>query len=291
MTMEMPGDQPDPKRQDLRRLSEDNLLLRASPGRYTFHDLIRAYAGVLAVDDEPVSGQRAALTRLFDYYLATATDAMDRLFPLETGFRPRIAPPGVPVPDLDDAGTALAWLDSERPTLVAVAGHTVTGGWPTHTFRLSAVLWRYLDGGHYTDALTLHGHALRAAELAGEPADQALALSCVGNTQARLGRAETAVEVLRRALDIYRRTGDLATSANVLNNIGAAELRLGQYRSAAGHFTQAVELYRQTGSAPRRPGQAGPLPGQPGRHRGDAGAGRRGPRAFRRGAGAVPAHR
>src|SRR5213078_2740658 len=81
----------------------------------------------------------------------------------ETHRRPRIPPPGTPTAALTDPETARAWLDTERPTLVAVAAYTATHGWPTHTTRLSTTLFRYLAAGHFADALTVHGHAQAAA--------------------------------------------------------------------------------------------------------------------------------
>src|ERR1035438_6612992 len=53
------------------------------------------------------------------------------------------------------SAVALAWLDAERATLVAVAVHTASHGWPGHATRLAATLFRYLDsGGHYPEAIT-----------------------------------------------------------------------------------------------------------------------------------------
>src|SRR5947199_20449 len=83
----------------------------------------------------PPSARRAARTRLFDYYLATAAAAVDALFPAEAYHRPRIPPPGTPTPELADLGAAVGWLDSERPALVAVAEQAAAHGWPAHAVR------------------------------------------------------------------------------------------------------------------------------------------------------------
>lgn len=56
----------------LDQLRRDHLLELAGPGRYTFHDLVRAYATGRAADADSPSERRAALTRLSDYYLTTA---------------------------------------------------------------------------------------------------------------------------------------------------------------------------------------------------------------------------
>jgi tetratricopeptide (TPR) repeat protein len=234
-------------RTHLYHLYRDHLLQQATPGRYTFHDLVRAYATSRASDEDPPPERRAALTRLFDYYLATAAAAMDILHPAEVHRRPRIPAPGTATPALTDPDTARAWLDAERATLVAVAAHTAVHGWPTHTTRLSTTLFRHLDGGHHTDALTIHGHARHAAQHIGDPTGQAHALTGLGAAHVQLGQYGPAVEHLQQALHLFRQAGDPAGQAGTLNNLGTIEARLGRYRPATDHYQHALTLFRQAG--------------------------------------------
>jgi tetratricopeptide (TPR) repeat protein len=237
-----------PTAQDhLHQLHRDHLLQRSAPGRYTFHDLVRAYATTRAHDEDRPPERRTALTRLFDHYLATAATAMNTLHPGEADNRPAFHPAGTPTPDLTDPDTAREWLDTERPTLVAVAAHTATHGWPTLTTRLSRTLFRYLDGGHHTDALTVHGHAHHAARHNGDPTEQAHALTNLGVAYFRLGRYAPAGEHYQQALDLFRQAGDLAGEARTVNNLSFIAERLGHYRRAIDHCEQALTLYRQTG--------------------------------------------
>ncbi|MFL6127193.1 tetratricopeptide repeat protein [Actinophytocola sp.] len=231
----------------LRLLHDDHLLQQGTPGRYTFHDLIRAHATTRAHDEDRPPDRRAALTRLFDHYLATSADAMNTLHPAEAHHRPRIPPAGTPTPDLTDPDTARAWLDTERPTLVGVAVHTAGHGWPTHTTRLARTLYRYLDSGHHTDALTVHGHAGNAARDNGDPTGQAHALTSLGGTHFRLGRYGPAAEHFQRALDLFRQTGDLAGQARALNNLGIIETMAGQHQAAADRYVLVLVLSRQAG--------------------------------------------
>ena len=75
------------------------------------------------------------------------------------------AVPPVPPPEFTTAEAAHSWLDAERCVLTAVAAYSASSGWPGHTVRLSAMLFRYYrdHGGYLLDALAVHGHALRAA--------------------------------------------------------------------------------------------------------------------------------
>ena len=52
------------------------------------HDLLRAYAADLAASEDSDPERHAALTRLFDYYVAAAAAAMDTLVPAERHIRP-----------------------------------------------------------------------------------------------------------------------------------------------------------------------------------------------------------
>jgi tetratricopeptide (TPR) repeat protein len=230
----------------LHHLCRDHLLQQAAPGRYMFHDLVRAYATGRAGDEDRPTDRRAALTRLFDYYLGAAAAAMDALHPAEAGHRPRISRPGTPTPGLSDLDTARTWLETERPTLVAVAAHAATQGWPGHAIRLSGTLFRYLDNGYPADAVAVHWHALHSAEHTGDGTAQAHALTYLGSVDLRRGRYGPAAEHLGRALLLFHRAGDRAGQARSLSGLGVADERLGRYRLAIGHLERALALFRQT---------------------------------------------
>ncbi|MEV6926093.1 tetratricopeptide repeat protein [Dactylosporangium sp. NPDC051485] len=230
----------------LAQLCRDNLLQRGPAGRYTLHDLVRAYAADRAADEDPPAQRRAALTRLFDGYLAGASAAMDALYPVETPRYPRTAEPAA----------ARRWLDTERPVLVAVAAHAAAHGWPRHATRLSGILFRYLGAAHPGDALTVHAHALDAARGGADRVAEAHALISVGITHLQLGRPGEAAERLGEALRLFRAAGDLDGEARALINLGVVEARQGRNRSAAGRHARAAELFGRGG---HRTGEANAL--------------------------------
>ncbi|MEU4236863.1 tetratricopeptide repeat protein [Actinoplanes sp. NPDC026619] len=242
------GIDPDTAGAGLRDLGADHLLLRAAAGRYTFHDLVRAFAAERSRDEDPPAERRAALTRVFDLYLAGAAAAADIQHPGEAHRRPPVPAPGTPLPPMADPLAARAWLDAERPTLVAMAAHAATQGWPAHATRLSPILFRYLQGGgHSADALTVHGHAHRAARAAGDTGGAALALGSLGVTYRRLGHYDQAAELLQRAQALFRQIGDSDGEARALTNLGGVEERRGRLRPAADHYERALELSRRSG--------------------------------------------
>jgi DNA-binding SARP family transcriptional activator/tetratricopeptide (TPR) repeat protein len=228
----------------LRRLARGHLIQPAGPGRFGMHDLLRAYARQLA---GAVSAEGAALTRLFDYYLAAAAAAMDTIVPAERDYRPRIPPPATPLPPVADPAAARAWLDAERAVLVSVAEYAATHGWTGHATRLSAILWRYLGTGHYTDAVTIHTHASHAARQAGDRAAEAYALNYLGIAGYRLGRYPQAAGYLRQALAVFREIGDRLGEGLVLTNLASGDCRQGRYRQATGQGRQALALFREIG--------------------------------------------
>jgi DNA-binding SARP family transcriptional activator/Flp pilus assembly protein TadD len=236
-------------RQLLDVLARAHLLQLAGPGRYGMHDLLRAYARLLAEAQDAEECRRAALTRLCDAYLYTAAIAMDTLYATEPHRRPRIPRPAVPVPSLTDPSQARGWLDAERRTLVALMVHAADSGWPGHATRLAATLFRYLDGdGHNPEALVVHSHACVAARQAGDRADEATALNDLAAVYWRLGRYQQATTHLQEALALFRETGDRTGQARVLGNLGLIHAVQGCYERAVSLQEQALSIYRETGN-------------------------------------------
>jgi DNA-binding SARP family transcriptional activator/tetratricopeptide (TPR) repeat protein len=229
-------------------LARAHLIRPAGVGRYGMHDLLRDYGAEQAARDDAELARRAALTRLFDYYVHTAAAAIDTLNPAELHRRPRFPATASPAPTVTDPVTAQAWLDAELATLVAVSAHTAEHGWPDHATGLAATLYHYLDTcGHYPEAVIIHGHARSAARQAGDRAAEATALTNLGAVDARQGQCQRAAGHLQQALDLFRDTGDQAGQARVLISLGIVDERLGLYQQAAERQRQALALFLETG--------------------------------------------
>lgn len=232
-------------RRILDQLARAHLVHPSTADRYSLHDLLRAYAMRLSQEADRDHERRAAMQRLFAYYLATAATAMDRLYPAEAQHRPRPPVTVTPVPHLADAGASRRWLDRERSCLVAIARYTAAHGWPAYTTLLSATLRRYLEGGHLADALAVHSYALEAAQFAGDQAGQANARCGLGATHMWLSRLGPAAEHHQQALIRYRQIGDRLGEVQALNGLGLVQERLGHYRAAVGNHRRAVAISRR----------------------------------------------
>ncbi len=232
----------------LELLARTHLIHRTRPGRYGLHDLLRAYAAGLATARDAEAERQAALTRLFDYYLAAAAAAMDILVPAERHLRPRVhgtAPTVGPV-DSADPAAARAWLDAERAVLVTVSTHAAAGGSPAHATGLAGTLYRYLEtGGHYPDAITIHSAARQAARHTGDRAAEATALTNLGIVDWRQGRYRQAAGHHRLALKVSQEIGDRSGEATALNNLGIIYEREGRHQQAADHYRQTAIAFAE----------------------------------------------
>src|SRR5581483_9576254 len=230
----------------LDRLARAHLIQPVGTGRYGLHDLLRAYAADQAADQDSEQELRAALTRLFDHYLATAAAVASTLFGADPD-RPAPPPSAGPMPPVTSPATALAWLDLRRSTLVAIAAQAAGHGWPGHAIGLAATIFRYLDVGHFPEAAAMHGHARRAAAKAGDRAAEAAALTMLGAAEAAQGRLRQATGHLEQALTLYRADGDGTGEARALGHLGLADFCRGRYGRSARSHRDALAIYLELG--------------------------------------------
>ena len=232
----------------LAELGRANLLTEHVAGRYTFHDLLRAYASEQAHLQEAEQERRAALSRLLDYYLAGAGAAMDALFPVEKYRRPAVPVPARPVPRMPTATAARDWLDAEWATLVAVTTHARDHAQPGHAILLALTLYRYLDtGGRYPEARAVCGAALDAARETGDLAAQAEMLRRLGYFDTGQPPYTRAAEEFRSALQLYQQIGDRLGQARTMMEFGCAETAQGRVDQAASWIRQALAIFREAG--------------------------------------------
>jgi tetratricopeptide (TPR) repeat protein/transcriptional regulator with XRE-family HTH domain len=231
---------------DARRVTEEltraHVVSPTDSGRYAMHDLMRAYAAERAAADLAPDMARAALTRLFDYYLDAAAAAVRTLYPhlndrhLQRGGE--WSRPAHTQPD-----EALRWLDAERANLTAMAG-LPQPDWP-QLAGLSMILHRYLlDQAHLAEALVVHRAAVEATG-----GDDGHVLINLATILHNLGRVDEAVDHLRRALAPCRDAGDAHGAGRALANLAFISMDRGDFRPALELQAQALDAYRAAGVA------------------------------------------
>jgi len=239
----------------LDQLARAYLIQSSGPRRYGMHDLLRAYAREHAASDcrdgdgaeDHDEVRRAALTRLFDYYLQITATAMDTLFAARRHQWSHSPATGIS-PDVSSTVAAWAWLEAELGNLVAATAQMTENDWPGHAARLASAIFPYLErAGRATEAIIMHGHALRASRRTGDSAAEATALGNLGYVLLLQGHYPQAASHLRQAMTLFRQAGDQAGEATAVGNLAVIDRRLGRYQQAADHQSHALALARQTG--------------------------------------------
>jgi DNA-binding SARP family transcriptional activator len=237
----------------LAELARAHLVAEHAPGRFTFHDLLRAYAAELACTHDSDGDRTAAAHRLFDHYLHTAHTAALVLDPYRDEVALAPAQAGVVPERIADLAQAMAWFAAEHPVLLA-AIERATQGFDTHTWQLAWTLMDFLDRrGHWRDWVATHDTALAAARRLADRRAQTYLHRGIANAYRRLGRDDDARAHLGRALDLFRELGDHAGQAHTHLGLSIMDERAGSYPDALDHAQRSLALYRTAGD---RTGQA-----------------------------------
>ncbi|MET8942301.1 BTAD domain-containing putative transcriptional regulator [Streptomyces sp. NPDC004542] len=272
----------------LEALVDTSLLESAAPGRYRFHDLVRLYARACAERDEQQRGERdAAMSRLLDFYLATAAGvyAIERPGDRTVVHLEPTNYPGLTFPGHKEA---LDWLYTEADCLLACVRQSVSpttlrravdlllaskdlaeSGANAHQFGTAATVVRdaaqtagdaqaegrarttlaqvHLTAGRFDEA---EEEAQRAVELAADAQDPWIdcnAPSERGIVAAYRNRHGEAELYLQRTLAAYRTDGNLPGEASALCNLSRVHLAMGRVESAVELAEAGVDIYRHMG--------------------------------------------
>jgi DNA-binding SARP family transcriptional activator/Tfp pilus assembly protein PilF len=230
-------------------LAAVHLLGEPSPGRYRFHDLLRAHAAQSAGDEDPEDDRHAALTRLLDHYTHTAAVAMGVVYPNEALYLPPTRRPATPTPAFAAPKEAAAWLDTELTNLLAAAAYSAGHGLPDYTVHVSGTLRRYLHlRGRYTQLIDLLSLALATARDSGHRLGELDALCGLGEAHRFQGRLEQAADCFERALRIARDIGHRQGELDVLRRLGNYHRSQGRLDEAADCLEQALRIARDMGN-------------------------------------------
>jgi tetratricopeptide (TPR) repeat protein len=265
----------------LAELAGAHLIVEPTPGRYTFHDLLRAYAVEQAHAFDPDQQRHTATHRALDHYLHTAHTAAVLLEPARDLITLTTPQPGVTPEHPADHQQALAWFAAEHAVLLAAVDHAA-GEFDTHTqLRHALDLHRqtgdrtgqahtYLNlarlrerQGHYAEALDHARQALDPYRAAGDRRGQANALNAVGWLNALLGDHQQALTACQRALTLHQELDDHYGQADTWDSLGYAHHHLGRHAEAIACYQRALA---RSVPGPRLPLRRSRDPHQPRRH-------------------------
>ncbi|HYS35434.1 MAG TPA: BTAD domain-containing putative transcriptional regulator [Pseudonocardiaceae bacterium] len=226
-------------------LTDASLLTRPASGRYAFHDLLRLYALERVGAVESAAEREAATGRLLNWYLRGTDAAARTLYP----DKQRLPIPVSPRPAFRTDAEALAWLDGERPGLVAAARlaleqpATRKTAWLL-TDSLRGYFWRRMCTVEW---LAIAEAGLAAARSASYQVGQAVAELCLADLHRLQGRYEVAIGHYTQAASLARTGGWDAGEGILLNSLGVAHFWLGQLPQAADFWQQRLDVATRTG--------------------------------------------
>jgi DNA-binding SARP family transcriptional activator/Tfp pilus assembly protein PilF len=250
------GHDPDSTRHTLDELTRAHLIIEHAPGRYTVHDLLRAYAADQAHAQDSDVEREAALRRVIDFYLHTASGASHLLAPHRTPIRLDPPAPGTTPRSLPHPQAALAWLDSEYPGLLAAQQAAATCAWHLTVWQLawSLTVVQVLRG-HRHDHLAVWRAALDAGAHLPDPSTRMHAHQRMGSALANLGRHDEAVAQLHQGLTLAEAHHDLTQQADIHRILARTWELQRDDRQALEHATHCLDLCRALGQ-PVREAQA-----------------------------------
>jgi tetratricopeptide (TPR) repeat protein len=235
-------------RRALRDLAAAHLIAEHAPGRYAFHDLLRAYAVEQAARCDSDETRRAALARMAGHYLHTATAAVRLLCPGRDLLDLPAPGPGVNPEPMNSTAAALAWSAAERPVLAAAVTAAAGAGLGSVAWQLGWTAGRFLHRrGYQQEWAAILTVSLAAAQADADLTGQAYVHRDLGAACALQDDSPAAAAHLQQAMDLYRQLGDQPGQAHTYLYLCMDAGRQGQLRDALEHARQAQRLFRAAG--------------------------------------------
>lgn len=235
----------------LESLVDTSLLESAAPGRYRYHDLVRLYARACAERDAQQPGeQEAALSRLLDFYLATAAEvyAIERPGDRLVDHLERTDHPGL---GFTDRHVAQDWLYAEAICVLACVRQAADG---PGLRRAVDLLWAAKNlaesGANAREFGAVAAAVTTAARAAADPHAEARARITLAESHLAAGRFSQADEEARQATALAEESNDPVLDCWVPNLRGAIAFYQNRHAEAATHLTRAIASFRQADDLP-----------------------------------------
>jgi tetratricopeptide (TPR) repeat protein len=231
-------------RRSLQTLTRMHLINERTPGRYTFHDLLRTYSRSMAEQ-----AADAAVRRLLEFYLHSV-DSADQLLrrgraeitlcPLSDGVQPVL---------FEDPAVAAAWCETEHENLLAAVRLACKHGLHQHAWQLATVMFGYLHlRQRPSERIELYRVALAAARASGDRYAEGVTLHSLGNAHCSHGAFADADECYAEALRVREEIGHLHGIAVTLDQWAINHALNGDPESAKALHERAIAKRREQGS-------------------------------------------
>jgi len=229
----------------LRELARVHLIGEHVPGRFSFHDLLRAYAAEQAHHTGSPADSGAAVGRVLDHYLHTAASAVFLLNPSQEPVVLAPLRPGAAAGQPADYSQALAWFEAEHQVLLAAVTLAAGSGFDRHAWQLPWAMASFLQTrGYWQEWAAIQCTALTAATRLGDAAAQALSSRLLANACNQVGDHDQALGHFASSLALYQRLGNCLGEARTHESLSVLAEEEGRYADALGHDEQALRLYQ-----------------------------------------------
>ena len=232
----------------LRELDQASLVTEHAPGRYSLHDLLRAYAADQARDRESEPDRKAATGRILDHYLHTAAHAAVLLCP--NSWKASLAPlrAGTEPEQLASYQQAMTWFEAEHRILLAAVATAAESGFDSHAWQLPWTMEPFLrTRGRYQELADTQRMALAAATRLGDTAAQALSGHFLAGACCGLGDYDRAADCYMTGLSLYQQLGNRLGEAQIHAGLSFLAASQGRNADALHSARQALRLYRAIG--------------------------------------------
>lgn len=214
--------------------------------RFRFHDLLRAFAEQCAESDETPDSRRAAQRRLLSFYLTSATNADQALYPA------RLRAPELPIElgvtpmTFADTARARAWFDRESRNLTEAVRCAAEQGHHDYAWRLADTVGTYFDRcGHYASSRVVRELAVSSTRIAGLREWEASTLVGLGMVLVNLGDHEEARRCLTAALRFTEEEGNARGQSATLLHLARLDVARGDPAAAIPLYERSLAIAQQ----------------------------------------------
>jgi DNA-binding SARP family transcriptional activator/tetratricopeptide (TPR) repeat protein len=239
--------EPDTRRL-LHELGRAHLITEHVPGRYAFHDLLRAYAAEQSQHTDSRADRDAAIGRVLDHYLHTGVQATLLLDPAREPVVLAEPRPGAAPRPPADRQQAMAWFEAEHQVLLAALTLAAGSGFDSHAWQLPwAMTTFHQSRAHWQEWVATQRTALAAATRLGDSAAQAISSRLLASAYSNFGDQDRALGYYAKSRTLYQRLGNRLGEAKIEQNLTVVAERQGRYTDALRHAEQALRLCQAVG--------------------------------------------
>lgn len=223
-----------------------HLLEETGPGRYQFHDLLRAYALDQAQTLDSENERHVAVEGLLTYYLHAIAEARAKvgtqyILPIDLG-----SDTGAELPIFADRAAAMAWYALERNNLRQAVKAAVAYGLDRIAWRIPVIV---KDVNTTVEPVNAWAESqavgLAAARREGNRYAEAILLECFAIDERFTGRFGESEAHYNEARALYRQVASRRGVFHAENGIGLIRLRKHDLDGAEAHFSQALEIAQE----------------------------------------------